>query len=171
MLQARAGKSAFKKGFTPRVVAMSCFSPTRGALSPSSSLRLFAFKVSALCRHSLPWPRDFIPSAPRLSECSKWYTACLDGMRQCSAEGFAPTSSTSMGLPLESLCLLSSLADRCYRSFFPLLEVCGLVGAALFHRCLASRMFISLVVVGSELGRGFASHLGWCPPLPPAFGG
>jgi hypothetical protein len=118
MLQARAGKSAFKKGFTPRVVAMSCFSPTRGALSPSSSLRLFAFKVSALCRHSLPWPRDFIPSAPRLSECSKWYTACLDGMRRCSTEGFAPTSSTPMGLPLESLCLLSSLADRCYRSCF-----------------------------------------------------
>jgi hypothetical protein len=54
---------------------------------------------------------------------------------------------------------------------FPLLEVCGLVGAALFHRCLASRMFISLAMVGNELSRGFASHMGWCPPLPLAFGG
>ena len=98
---------------------MSCFSPTRGALSPSSSLRPFAFTVSALCRHSLPWPCDFIPSAPRLSECSKWYSACLDGMRRCSAEGFAPASSTPMSLPLESLCLLSSLAGRCYRSCLP----------------------------------------------------
>jgi hypothetical protein len=32
-------------------------------------------------------------------------------------------------------------------------------------------MFISLAVVGSEMSRGFASHMGWCPPLPPAFGG
>jgi hypothetical protein len=32
-------------------------------------------------------------------------------------------------------------------------------------------MFISLAVVGSELSRGFAFHMGWCPPLPPAFGG
>jgi hypothetical protein len=98
---------------------MSCFSPTRGALSPSSSLRPFAFKVSASRCRSLPWPCDFIPSAPRLSECLKWYTACLDGMRQCSAEGFAPASSTPMSLPLESSCLLSSLAGRCYRSCLP----------------------------------------------------
>jgi hypothetical protein len=35
------------------------------------------------------------------------------------------------------------------------------VGAALFHRCLASRMFISLAVVESELSRGSASHMGW----------
>jgi hypothetical protein len=61
---------------------------------------------------------DFIQSAPRLSECSKWYTTCLDGMRRCSAEGFAPVSSTMMILPLESLCLLFSLAGRCYRSCF-----------------------------------------------------
>jgi hypothetical protein len=98
---------------------MSCFSPTRGALSPSSSPRPFAFKVSALCRHSLPWPCGFIPSAPRLSECSKWYTACLDGMRRRAAEGFAPALSTPLGLPLESSCLSSSLAGRCYRSCFP----------------------------------------------------
>jgi hypothetical protein len=97
---------------------MSCFSPTRGALSPSSSLHPFAFKVSALCRRSLPWPCDFIPSAPRLSECSKWYIACLDGMCRRSAEGFASASSTPMGLPLESLCLLSSLAGRCCRTCF-----------------------------------------------------
>jgi hypothetical protein len=53
---------------------MSCFSPTRGALSSSSSLCPFAFKVSALRCRSLPWPCDFIPSIPKLSECSKWYT-------------------------------------------------------------------------------------------------
>jgi hypothetical protein len=115
-LRSASGESAFKKGFIPRVAAMSCFSPTRGALSPSSSLCPFAFKVSALCRHSFPWPCDFIPSAPRLSECSKWYSSCLDGMCRRSAEGFVPTSSTPMSLPLESLCLLSSLAGRCYRS-------------------------------------------------------
>jgi hypothetical protein len=169
--EAGVGESAFKEGFIPRVAAMPCFSPTRGALSPSSSLRPFAFKISTLCRHSLPWPCNFMPSAPRLSECSKWYTARLDGIRRRLAEGFAPASSAPMSLPLESLCLLSSLAGRCYRSFFPLLEVRGLVGVALFHRCLASRMFISLAVVGSKMSRGFASHMGWCPPLPLAFGG
>jgi hypothetical protein len=97
---------------------MSCFSPTRGALSSSSSLCPFAFKVSALRCRSLPWPCDFIPSTPKLSECSKWYTTCLDGMRRRSAEGFAPALSTPMSLPLESLCLLSSLEGRCYRSCF-----------------------------------------------------
>jgi hypothetical protein len=114
--EAGAGESAFKEGFIPRVAAMSCFSPTRGVLSPPSSLRSFAFKVSALRCRSFPWPCDFIPSAPRPSECSKWYTACLDGMCRRSGEGFAPTSSTPMNLPLESLHLLSSLAGRCYRS-------------------------------------------------------
>jgi hypothetical protein len=93
---------------------MSCFSPTRGALWPSSSLHPFALKVSALRCRSLPWPCDFIPSTPRLGGCSKWYTTCLDGMRRRSAEGFAPTSSTPMILPLESLCLLFSLAGRCW---------------------------------------------------------
>jgi hypothetical protein len=97
---------------------MSCFSPTRGALSSSSSLRPFAFKVSALRCRSLPWPCDFIPSTPKLSECSKWYTTCLDGMRRRSAEGFARALPTPMSLPLGSLCLLSSLAGRCYRSCF-----------------------------------------------------
>jgi hypothetical protein len=42
-----------------------------------------------------------------------------------------------------------------------LLELRGLVGAALFHRCLASRMFISLAVVESELSYGSTSHMGW----------
>jgi hypothetical protein len=42
-----------------------------------------------------------------------------------------------------------------------LLEVHGSVGAALFHRCLASRMFISLVVVESKLGRGSVFHMSW----------
>jgi hypothetical protein len=88
-IEAGAGEAAFKEGFIPRVAAMPCFSPTRGALSPPSSLRPFAFKVSALRCCSLPWLCKFIPSMPRLSECSTWYTACLDGMRRRSAEGFA----------------------------------------------------------------------------------
>jgi hypothetical protein len=62
--EAGAGESAFKEGFIPRVAAMPCFSHTRGALSPLSSLRPFAFKVSALCCHSLPWPCKFISSCP-----------------------------------------------------------------------------------------------------------
>jgi hypothetical protein len=113
------GNLPLKKGFIPRVVAMSCFFPTRGVLSPPSSLRPFAFKVSASRCHSLPWPCDFIPSTPRSSECSKWYTACLDGMRRRSVEGFASALSTPMSLPLESSCLLSSLAGWCYRSCLP----------------------------------------------------
>jgi hypothetical protein len=97
---------------------MSCFFPTRGTLSPPSSLRPFAFKVSGSRCRSLPWPCDFIPSTPRLSECSKWYTTCLDGMCRRLAEGFVPALSTPMSFPLESLCFLASLAGRCYRSCF-----------------------------------------------------
>jgi hypothetical protein len=44
---------------------------------------------------------------------------------------------------------------------FLLLEAHGLVGAALFHRCLASRMFISLAVVESELGCSSVLHVSW----------
>jgi hypothetical protein len=95
---------------------MPCFSSTRGALSPSSSLRPFAFRVSALCRHSLPWPYKFILSMPRLSGCSTWCAAYLDGMRRRSAEGFAPAPSSSANLPPESSCLLSSPACWCCRS-------------------------------------------------------
>jgi hypothetical protein len=40
-------------------------------------------------------------------------------------------------------------------------EAHGLVGAALFHQCLASRMFISLAVVESELGCGSVLHMSW----------
>jgi hypothetical protein len=72
---------------------MPCFSPTRGALSPLSSLRPFAFKVSALRRRSLSWPCKFIPSVSRLSGCSKWYVACLDGMHRHPVEGLAPAPS------------------------------------------------------------------------------
>jgi hypothetical protein len=45
--------------------------------------------------------------------------------------------------------------------FLPLLDVHGLVGAALFHRCLASRMFISLAPVESDLGCGSFLHTSW----------
>jgi hypothetical protein len=114
--EAGAGESTFKEGFIPRVAAMPCFSPTHGVLSPPSSLHPFAFKVSALCLHSLPWPCKFIPSMPRPSGCSTWYTACLGGMRRRSAEGLASAPSTPANLPLESLCLLSSPAGWCCRS-------------------------------------------------------
>jgi hypothetical protein len=49
--EAGAGESAFKEGFIPRVAAMPCFSPTRGVLSPPSSLHPFAFELSALLCH------------------------------------------------------------------------------------------------------------------------
>jgi hypothetical protein len=91
---------------------MSCFSPTRGALSSSSSPCPFAFKVYALCRHSLPWPCDFIPSAPRLSECSKWYTACLDGMRRYLPGGLVLGSLLSATFPPKSLCSLFPNSQR-----------------------------------------------------------
>jgi hypothetical protein len=42
---------------------------------------------------------------------------------------------------------------------FLLLEVHGPVGAALFHRCLALRMFINLAVVESKLGCGSVLHM------------
>jgi hypothetical protein len=42
-----------------------------------------------------------------------------------------------------------------------MLEVHGLVRAALFHRCLASSMFISLAVMESELGCGSVFHMSW----------
>jgi hypothetical protein len=114
--EAGARESVFKEGFIPRVAAMPCFFPTRGVLSPPSSLHPFAFKVSALRCRSLPWPCKFISSVPRLSECSTWYTACLDGMRRRSTEGFASVPSTLVNLPLESSCLLSSPAGWCCRS-------------------------------------------------------
>jgi hypothetical protein len=85
---------------------MSCFSPTRGALSPSSSLRPFAFKVPALCRHSLPWPCDFISSVPSLSECSKWYIVCLDGMCRYLPGGLVLGSLLLATFLLKSLCSL-----------------------------------------------------------------
>jgi hypothetical protein len=138
--EAGSGESAFKEGFIPRVAAMPCFSPTRGALSPSSSLCPFAFKVSALCRHSLPWPCKFISSMNRLSGCSTWCAAYLDGKHRHLAEGFVSAPSSPVNLPLESSCSFCpqplqrvGAADLA----FPLVEVHGPVGAALFHRCLA----------------------------------
>jgi hypothetical protein len=97
---------------------MSCFFPTRGALSSSSSLCPFAFKVSALCHHSLPWPCDFIPSMPNLSECSKWYTICLDGMRRYLPGGLVLGSLLSATFLPKSLCSLfpNSLLGRSHRS-------------------------------------------------------
>jgi hypothetical protein len=96
------GNLPLKRGFIPQVAAMPCFSPTRGALSPSSSLCPFAFKVFVLCRNSLPWPCKFISSMPILSECSTWCVAYLDGMRRRLAEGSALAPSSLANLPPES---------------------------------------------------------------------
>jgi hypothetical protein len=97
---------------------MSCFSPTRGVLSPPSSLRPFAFKVSTSRCRSLPWPCDFIPSTPRLSECSKWYTACLDGIRWYLPGGLVLVSLLSTTFLPKSLCSLfpNSPVGWLYRS-------------------------------------------------------
>jgi hypothetical protein len=149
---------------------MSCFFLTRGALSSSSSLCPFAFKVSALCRHSLPWPCDFILSTPNLSECSKWYITCLDGMHRRLVEGFAPALSTPMSLLLESLCLLSSLAGRCYRSCFSSIGDARPCGSGALPPVLGFKDVHQPRSGGREMSRGFASHMGWCPPLPPTFG-
>jgi hypothetical protein len=85
---------------------MSCFFPTHGALSPPSSLCLFAFKVSALRCRSLSWPCDFIPSTPKLSECSKWYTTFLNGMCWYLPRGLVLVSLLSATFLSKSLCSL-----------------------------------------------------------------
>jgi hypothetical protein len=97
---------------------MSSFSPSRGAFSPSSSLHPFAFNVSASRCRSLPWPCDFIPSTPRLSECSKWYIACLDGMHRHSPGGLVLGCLLSATYLPECLCSLfpNSPAGWLYRS-------------------------------------------------------
>jgi hypothetical protein len=84
----------------------------------SYSLCPFTSELSALRRHSLPWPCKFIPSVPRLSGCSTCCVACLDGMRRRSAEGFAPAPPSPANLSLESSCFLSSIspAGWCCRS-------------------------------------------------------
>jgi hypothetical protein len=62
---------------------------------------------------------------------------------------------------VRALCLQSPQRVGAVDLAFLLLEVHGLVGAALFHRCLASRMFISLAVVESELDCGSVFHMSW----------
>jgi hypothetical protein len=112
---------------------------------------------------SSPSPQH-ISSMPRLSGCLTWCTAYLDGMRQRSAEGFASAPSSPVNLPLESscsFCLQPPQRVGATDLAFPLLEVHDPVGAALFHRCLALRIFISLAVVGSELGCGSVFHMSW----------
>jgi hypothetical protein len=91
---------------------MTCFSSTRGVLSTPSSLRPFAFKVSTSRCLSFPWPCDFISSTPRLSECSKRYTACLDGMCRYLPGGLVLGSLLSVTFPLKSLCFLFPNSQR-----------------------------------------------------------
>jgi hypothetical protein len=50
--EAGAGESSFKEGFIPRVAAMPCFSPTRGVLSPPSSLLCIAVVCHGLVSSS-----------------------------------------------------------------------------------------------------------------------
>jgi hypothetical protein len=77
-------------------------------------------------------------------------------MCRCSVEGFAPTPSPGK-LVLFISCMLALLISP----FFLLLEVHDPVGVALFRRCLASRMFISLAGVESELSCGSVFRMGW----------
>jgi hypothetical protein len=58
-----------------------------------------------------------------------------------------------------ALCLQSPQRVGAVDLAFLLLEVHDLVGAMLFHRCLASRMFTSLAVVESKLGYGSVFHM------------
>jgi hypothetical protein len=162
------GNLPLKRGFTLRVAAMSCFSPTRGALPPSSSLRPFAFKVPALHRHSLPWSCDFIPSAHRLSECSKWYTACLDGMRWYLPGGLVLGSLLSVTFSPKSLCSLFPNSQRVgpvdpiflravVGGAWPLGSTCGV----LFHSSSGHRRLLPRDVRGGDtFSRFFLQHSG-----------
>jgi hypothetical protein len=148
---------------------MSCFSPTRGALSSSSSLCPFAFKVSALRCRSLPWPCDFIPSAPRLSECSKWYTACLDGMRRYLPGGLVLGSLLSATFPPKSLCSLfpNSPAGWLCRSHLSLCSCWRGLAPSLYPWCPAS----TFRRPSSPTSTGCPWRRCSFPLLPPAFGG
>jgi hypothetical protein len=119
---------------------MSCFSPTRGALSPSSSLRPFAFKVSALCRHSLPWPCKSISSMPRLSGCSTWCAAYFDGMCRYLPGGLVLVSLLSATFPPKSLCSLfpNSLAGWLCRSHLSSCSCWRGLASSLYPWCPAS---------------------------------
>jgi hypothetical protein len=67
-------------------------------------------------------------------------------------------------IPLDDLAVgefvlfVSCVSVMLISPFSLLLEVHGLVGAALFRRCLASRVFISLAGVESELSCGSIPH-------------
>jgi hypothetical protein len=148
---------------------MSYFFPTRDTLSPPSSLCPFAFKVSAFRCRSLPWPCDFIPSTPKLSECSKWYTTCLDGMHQYLPGGLVLGSLLSVAFLPKSLCSLfpNSPAGRSRRSH---LSSCSC------WRGLAPRLCPWCPVSSSR--RPLSPTSAGCPwrrrsfpLLPPAFGG
>jgi hypothetical protein len=73
-----------------------------------------------------------------------------------SEEGFAPTPP-----PDELVLFISCVLALLISPFFLLLEVHDLVGMVLFHRCLASRMFVSLAGMESELSCGSIFHMSW----------
>jgi hypothetical protein len=158
---ARVGESAFKKGVHP--------SNSSHALLLSHSLCPFASELSALRRHSLPWLCKFIPSVPRLSGCSTWCAACLDGMRWRSAEGFVSAPLLTTTSPPGSSCSLSPTSPAVWRYRFCLSSCCC-------WRSLASnlntlRPASSFRRPSSPTSVGSPWRRRSFPLLPPAFGG
>jgi hypothetical protein len=127
----------------------------RIALSPSSSPRSYAVVATMAL---LDPPERLQPEVAQLGAQSarmgcvgvRWKDLCR---RLCLRR--------THRLGVQALCLQPPQRVGAVDLAFLLLEVQGLVGVALFHRCLASRMFISLAVVESELGCGSVFHMSW----------
>jgi hypothetical protein len=124
---------------------------TRSALSPSSSLRSYVVVATMAL---LDPPERLQPEAALnlVRNLLGWGVSAFAGKICVSASARGNLTVGEFQPPQRS-----GAADFA----FLLLEVHGLVGAALFHRCLASRMFISLAVVESELDCGSIFHVSW----------
>jgi hypothetical protein len=138
-------------------------------VTPSSSLCPFAFKVLAFCRHSLPWPCNFMPSASKLSECSKWYTARLDGIRRYLPGGLVLVSLFSATSLPKSLCSLfpNSLAGWLCQSHISSCSCRRGLASSLYPWCPAS----SFRRPPSPTFAGCPWRRRPFPLLPPAFEG
>jgi hypothetical protein len=127
---------------------MPCFSPTRCALLPPGSLRPYAVVATMAL---LDPPERLQPEVALnlVRNLLGWGVLAFAG-RICV--GVSPHGDLAAREFVFFVSKLPSGLALPIPSFFVLpLEELGLVGAALFHRCLASRMFISLAVVESEL--------------------
>jgi hypothetical protein len=122
-----------------------------------------------LCRHTLPWPCKSTSSMPRLSGCSTWCAAYLDGMCRFLLGGLVLVSLFSATFPPKSLCSLfpNSPAGWLCRSH---LSSCS------YWRGLASSLY--LWRPASYFRRPSSPSSARCPwrrcsfpLLPPAFGG